>query len=255
MKFEIKSLSFSYPDKKVLHDISLTSDRSGEVIAVIGPNATGKSTLFRCIAGLLKPAEGIIKFDEKTLQGIGQTTWSQLVCFTPQFFSSNAALTVFETVLLAKKHAQGWNVKQDDIDAVSTILVQLNIDHLAQTYISDLSGGQQQMTSLAQAFVREPEVFLLDEPTSALDLRHQLQIMQTVRKVTHDRNITTFVALHDLNLVARYADRLILMREGCIIEDGSAVDVFNSPQLAETYGVNVEIYETKSGVKAISASL
>jgi iron complex transport system ATP-binding protein len=255
MKLEIKSLSFNYPGKKVLHEIDISSDRSGEVIAVIGPNATGKSTLCRCIASLLKPAGGSVMLDGKTLQSVGQTTWSQHVCFTPQFFSSNAALTVFETILLAKKHMHGWKVEQDDIDAVSAILAQLNIDHLAQTYISDLSGGQQQMTSLAQAFVREPKVFLLDEPTSALDLKHQLQIMQTVRKVTHKRNITTFVALHDLNLAARYADRLILMREGRIIEDGNAMEVFNSPQLAETYGVNLEIYETKNGVKAISASL
>lgn len=255
MKLEIQSLSFRYPGKNVLHDIDITAERSGEVIAVIGPNATGKSTLFRCIAGLLKPANGTITLDGKSIQNIGHSTWSQHICFTPQFFSSNAALTVFETILLAKKHMNGWKVHQNDIDAVSSILTELNIDHLSQTYISDLSGGQQQMASLAQAFIRHPDVFLLDEPTSALDLRHQLEIMQTVRKVTHERNITTFVALHDLNLAARYADRLILMREGRVIENGTASDVFNSPQLAITYGVNVEIYETKSGVKAISASI
>lgn len=255
MNLDIKSLSFDYPGKKVLHDIDLSVELSGEVIAVIGPNATGKSTFFRCIAGLLKPAFGEVTLDGNTIQDMGQSLWSQRVCFTPQFFSSNAALTVFETILLAKKHLNGWRVEPDDIEAVSTILAELKIDHLAQTYISDLSGGQQQMASLAQAFVRQPEVFLLDEPTSALDLRHQLEIMQTVRKVTHERKITTFVALHDLNLAARYADRLVLMREGRVIEDGNASDVFSSPQLAETYGVNVEIYQTKSGVSAISASL
>lgn len=164
-------------------------------------------------------------------------------------------MTVFETILLAKKHLNSWRVGDEDIEAVSDMLCELNIEHLAQTYISDLSGGQQQMASLAQAFIREPDIFLLDEPTSALDLRHQLQIMHTVRKVTHERNTTTFVALHDLNLAARYADRLILMREGKIIEDGSPSQVLASAQLGDTYGVSIEMYETQSGVNAISASL
>lgn len=255
MSLEIKNLSFSYPGKKVLSDINLTADSQGEVIAVIGPNATGKSTLFRCIAGLLKPAGGQISLGGDAAPNLGQAAWSKRVCFTPQFFSSNAALTVFETILLAKKHMNGWRVEDSDVEAVSNILNELNIEHLAQTYISDLSGGQQQMASLAQAFIRKPDIFLLDEPTSALDLRHQLQIMHNVRKVTHERNTTTFVALHDLNLAARYADRLILMREGKIIEDGSASDVLSSAQLGDTYGVNIEMYETQSGVKAISASL
>lgn len=255
MTFEIQNLSFSYPGKEVLRDVNLSVDLQGEVIAVIGPNATGKSTFFRCIAGLLKPAGGQISLSGKTVQNLGHAAWSKRVCFTPQSFSSNAALTVFETILLAKKHMNGWRVEDQDIEAVSDILKELNIEHLAQTYISDLSGGQQQMASLAQAFIRTPDIFLLDEPTSALDLRHQLQIMHTVRKVTHERNTTTFVALHDLNLAARYADRLILMREGAIIEDGSASDVLSSAQLGDTYGVNIEMYETLSGVKAISASL
>jgi iron complex transport system ATP-binding protein len=255
MSLDIKNLSFDYPGKKVLRDINLNVKSQGEVIAVIGPNATGKSTLFRCIAGLLKPNGGQISLDGKTLQHLGQAAWSKRVCFTPQFFSSNAALTVFETILLAKKHLNGWRVEEDDIEAVSYMLGELGIAHLAQMYISDLSGGQQQMASLAQAFIRKPDIFLLDEPTSALDLRHQLRIMHTVRKVTRERNTTTFVALHDLNLAARYADRLILMREGKVIEDGTASTVLASAQLGETYGVNIEMYETRSGVQAISAGL
>lgn len=255
MSLEIKNLSFNYPGKRVLRDINLKVKTQGEVIAVIGPNATGKSTLFRCIAGLLKPAEGQVSLDGDAAQNIGQAAWSKRVCFTPQFFSSNAALTVFETILLAKKHLNGWRVEDQDIEAVSDILSELGIEHLAQAYISDLSGGQQQMASLAQAFIRSPDIFLLDEPTSALDLRHQLQIMHTVRKVTHERNTTTFVALHDLNLAARYADRLILMREGKIIEDGTASEVLSSARLGDTYGVNIEMYETQSGINAISASL
>lgn len=255
MSLDIKNLSFDYPGNKVLCDINLSVKSQGEVIAVIGPNATGKSTLFRCIAGLLKPADGQISLNGETMQSLGQAAWSKQVCFTPQFFSSNTALTVFETILLAKKHLNGWRVEDIDIEDVSHMLNELGIEHLAQMYISDLSGGQQQMASLAQAFVRNPDIFLLDEPTSALDLRHQLHIMHTVRKVTHERNTTTFVALHDLNLAARYADRLILMREGKIIEDGTPSAVLASAQLGDTYGVNIEMYETQSGVQAISASL
>lgn len=255
MTLTIQDLSFSYPRKRVLCNINLRNLKAGQLSVLIGPNATGKSTLFRCIAGLLPVRSGAILLASKDIYQVGRRAWNDQVCFMPQSFTCNAALSVFDVVLLARMHLQGWRVKDDDIDSVAGILQQLGIEHLADTYIGDLSGGQQQMVSICQALVRSPTLFLLDEPTSALDLRHQLEIMSIVRKVTSERNITTIVSLHDLNLAARFADQLILMGEGRVIDHGDPVTLLASEQISKTYSVNLELHKTDSGMLTVAASL
>ena len=173
----------------------------------------------------------------------------------PQTFSSNAALTVFDVILLARKNLAGWRVSDEDVTVVAQTLEKLNISHLSEAFVGDLSGGQQQMVSIAQIIVRDPAMFLLDEPTSALDLRHQLEIMGIVRDETKARGIVSIVALHDLNLAARFADHVVLMRQGKIISSGKPADILASPELAETYGVNIDIQETKDGILTVAASL
>lgn len=255
MSLRVDGLSFSYGKKPVLHEIDLSCETGGMLTGLIGPNAAGKSTLFRCIAGLLNHKIGTIVLDGTNRRSTGQQAWSKQVCYMPQSFSSNAALSVFEIVLLARKHMRGWRVETADIDAVAGTLRRLDIEDLSEAHVGDLSGGQQQMVSIAQALIRQPRVLLLDEPTSALDLRHQLEIMDTIRTVTRERGITTIVALHDLNLAARFADRLVLMRKGRIAAEGDPATILPSPELADTYGVTVELFRTNSGVPAVSASL
>jgi len=255
MTLSIEKLSFSYAKKQVLHDISVTDFEPGKLTALIGPNATGKSTFFKCISGMLETENAHIEVAGKIFNKSDRQSWNQNVCYMPQSFTSNAALTVFDVILLARKHMQGWKVSDNDINEVAFILRKLNIEHLSETYVGDLSGGQQQMVSIAQAIVRKPSLFLLDEPTSALDLRHQLEIMQTIKNETQDRNIISIVALHDLNLAARFADHIILMREGTVIETGSPEKILNSPELAITYGVNIEVNESKDGTLTVAASL
>jgi len=256
MTLEIQNLNFGYTAKKpVLHDISVDGFKAGELTALIGPNATGKSTFFKCVAGILDPGENAIRVGGETSAQIGRSAWNRKVCYMPQIFSSNAALTVFEVVLLARKNLSGWRVSDDDVNVVAQALEKLRIDHLSEGYVGDLSGGQQQMVSIAQIVVRNPEMFLLDEPTSALDLRHQLEIMGIIRDETKSRGIVSIVALHDLNLAARFADHVVLMREGRIISTGPPSEVLASPELAETYGVNIDIHETKDGILTVAASL
>ena len=255
MSLQIQNLTFGYTKQPVLHDISVDGFKPGELTALIGPNATGKSTFFKCVAGVLNIPANDVSVEGETLIQTGRTAWNRNVCYMPQAFASNAALTVFDVVLLARKNLQGWRVSDDDVVGVAKILEKLDISHLSETFVGDLSGGQQQMVSIAQAIVRDPSLFLLDEPTSALDLRHQLEIMDIIREVTRERSIVSVVALHDLNLAARFADHVVLMREGRIILSGPPSEVLASPELAETYGVNIDIHETKDGILTVAASL
>ncbi|MEP0518898.1 MAG: ABC transporter ATP-binding protein [Hyphomicrobiales bacterium] len=255
MSLEVKSLSFHYGKKQVLNSINVVGVKPGQLTALIGPNAAGKSTFFKSISGLLKPSHGTVELNGVDLASLPYADQVRRVCYMPQFFSANASLTVFDVILLARKNLSQWSVKADDVEAVSTLLVSLGIDALSQTYVSDLSGGQQQMVSIAQALIREPEVFLFDEPTSALDLKRQLEIMSAIKKAAIDRNIICMVALHDLNLAARFADNILLLQNGTLAADGSPNQVLASAAVEETYGVKVEIIQSSEGQIHVSAYL
>ncbi|MEM8665129.1 MAG: ABC transporter ATP-binding protein [Pseudomonadota bacterium] len=255
MTLKIRNLSFAYPRKKVLSAVNAGPLRRGAVTALIGPNAAGKSTLFRCIAGLLPRYSGRIALDGEALEPLPARERVKRVAFMPQFFAANAALSVFDVVLLARKSLSGWAVERADVDRVAAVLESFGIAHLADADIGALSGGQQQLVSVCQALVREPQVFLFDEPTSALDLKHQLEIMTAIVRETRRRNAVTIVALHDLNLAARFADHVLLMREGTVVADADPAQVLADTALAETYGVAIELITHERTGLHVSASL
>ncbi|MEM9320982.1 MAG: ABC transporter ATP-binding protein, partial [Pseudomonadota bacterium] len=132
-------------------------------------------------------------------------------------------------------------VTDADMQAVGEALHAAQIGHLAEAYISELSGGQSQMVSVAQALIRNSEVYLFDEPTSALDLNHQLRVLGQIRAAMQARGAVGVVALHDLNLAARFADRLILLRAGEVLAEGAPDAVLHGPEIAQTYGVEIHI--------------
>ncbi|OIQ44499.1 MAG: iron ABC transporter ATP-binding protein [Roseobacter sp. MedPE-SW] len=238
---QAQGLGFCYGPKTVLKDAGFNSLRPGHLTALIGPNAAGKSTLFRLIAGLSRPVSGSITLGGNDLANLSSRARLKRICFMPQFFAANAALSVFDVVMMAHKQLRGWRVSEADMQAVGQALSQAGIGHLAQAYVSDLSGGQSQMVSVAQALIRESDVYLFDEPTSALDLRHQLEVLTRIKEAMQARQSIGIVALHDLNLAARFADHLILLGQGRIVAEGPPEIVLRSKAISEIYGVDVEI--------------
>lgn len=247
---EIKNLRFGYGSKPVLENIKmLASPRA--ITAVIGPNAAGKSTLLKCIAGMLKP-EGSIVFDGKEMNNFEKEEITKYVCYLPQESSARAVLTVFEAVLLGRLHSLSWRVSDDALTLVSEVLEDLEIADLASRYLNELSGGQKQMVSIAQSLVREPKILLLDEPTSNLDLQHQLEVLDLIRDVTVEREITTLIALHDLNLAARYADEFVVMHNGAVYASGKPASVLTPETVRYIYGVNATVYADGNGIPQIT---
>ncbi|MEM1390017.1 MAG: ABC transporter ATP-binding protein [Pseudomonadota bacterium] len=255
MTLSLEMLSFAYPNRPVLDRVSAGPLKRGALTAVIGPNAAGKSTLFRCIAGLLTRYTGRVLLDGAALEPLKPRMRVNRVAFMPQFFAASAALSVFDVVLLARKNLSGWAVDQADVNRVAHVLDMFGIGHLSDVDIGALSGGQQQMVSVCQALVREPDVYLFDEPTSALDLKHQLEIMTAISKETGQRNAVACVALHDLNLAARFADHVVLMSEGKIVAAGPPEDVLAAQELAQTYGVAIDLIRHSGTGLHVCASL
>ncbi len=240
MKLTIEGLSFHYGNRPILHNVTLTAAGAGKITALIGPNAAGKSTLFKCMAGLLRPT-GRLLLNERPLSTYTREKLAQHICYLPQETAVNAVLTVFEAVLLARKQHASWRASNEDLLAVANGLETLGISHLSLRYLNELSGGQKQMVSLAQALVRQPDILLLDEPTSALDLHHQLKVLELVQQITTDRQMVTFIALHDLNLAAQFADHFIVIKEGRIYGSGDGEAILTSTMISEVYNVEAQV--------------
>jgi iron complex transport system ATP-binding protein len=240
MKLTVENICFSYGKRAVLQDVTLVPAEPGKLTALIGPNAAGKSTLFKCMAGLLQPS-GQLQLDGRPLKSYSREKLAEHICYLPQEVAVNAVLTVFEAVLLARKQHASWRASDEDLMAVSDGLQTLGIGHLSLRYLNELSGGQKQMVSLAQALVRKPSILLLDEPTSALDLHHQLKVLELVQQITRERNMVTFIALHDLNLAAQFADHFVVIKGGRIYGSGNGNAMLTAEMIGAVYNVEAQV--------------
>ncbi|WP_181708177.1 ABC transporter ATP-binding protein [Chthonobacter rhizosphaerae] len=230
-----------YGRRPVLSGITTPEIAGGTVTAVIGPNATGKSSLFRRIAGLLEGPGEVRVSDPRP----------DAVCYMPQDTAANTVLTVYESVLLARKQRTGWSVAERDLVAVDAALDRLRIRDLAFRGLGELSGGQRQLVSLAQTIVREPSVVLLDEPTSALDLHRQIEVVDLIRSLARERGLCALVALHDLALASRLADGVIVLSDGRMHACGPAREVITDHMLRTVYRVDGRVSQAPSGRLAI----
>ncbi|ABD39961.1 ABC transporter related protein [Methanospirillum hungatei JF-1] len=239
VNLEINDVSFSYPGADILHNITF-SIGPGEMTGLIGPNGSGKSTLIKCIDTILKP-KGSILLSGKDILTMPRVDLAKSIGLVPQHGTSAMDSTVFETVLMGRRPHAAWRISEEDINKVAHALERLGIGDMAMRDFSSLSGGQKQMVLLARAICQEPEVLLLDEPTSALDIRHQLEVLEIVNHLVKERNMSAIIALHDLNLGARYTDSMVMLRQGVIFSAGSPVDLYTPEMIEEVYGVKAEI--------------
>jgi iron complex transport system ATP-binding protein len=255
MALELRSLSFGYANFPLFEALQAEPLKRGELTALVGPNGAGQSSLFRLIAGLARPSGGSIRLDGGDAAALSPRRRSERIFLLTQHTSIRAALGVFDVVLLARQGWRGGKASDEDIARVEEALEALDIEHLSDRMVTELSGGQQQLVALCQALVRDPDVLLLDEPTSALDLRHQLKVMHLVHEVTRRRNMVTIAALHDLGLASRFADRFMLLHEGRIAADGIPEDVLSDTRAGDAYGVGIRLERTSGGRLVIDPHL
>jgi iron complex transport system ATP-binding protein len=235
----LKDVGASYGRVTVLSKVGIDLLQSGSVTAVIGPNAAGKSTLFKRIAGLIS-GPGLVQLSDT--EGGDRT-----ICYMPQDTGANAVLTVYESILLSAKQGGGWRVQDSELNEIDAILKALRIEDLAFRGLGELSGGQRQLVSLAQALVRRPEVLLMDEPTSALDLHRQIEVLGFVADLAKKNGMIVLIALHDLNHALRYCESTIVIAKGEMIVSGNTCDVINADMLRDIYKIEARIENCSLG--------
>ena len=243
LKMNLTDIKISYGKNNIIKNIK-AEFYGGNVVSLIGPNGTGKTTLLKAIAHLIK-YEGDIGVIGET----GYKNFRDSFTYVPQMSVNNINLTVFEIVLLGRVRDLTWKIEKIHLNAVAEILDELNLSHLSCSKFSSLSGGQKQMVIMAQAMVSKPKILLLDEPTSALDLKHQLQIMETAKKYTKKTGSITVIVLHDIALAARYSDEILLLHS---IQQGIPEEVLKEELLEKIYGVELDISKSSRGFISIT---
>ncbi len=240
VKLKIKDVGFSYASVPVLNGICIELTAS-EMLGIVGPNGAGKSTLIRCIDRILKPQRGSILLDGQDIKEMHLMELARKIGYIPQSTSQIFPATVFDTVLMGRRPHLGWRSSEKDTEMVLEMLQMLNIEEFAMRDINELSGGQQQKVFIARALTQEPAVLLLDEPTSNLDIRHQLEVMDIIKNIVREKGIAAIMAIHDLNLASRYADRIVMMNGGEIFDAGDAASVLTPENIKHVYDVEVEV--------------
>jgi iron complex transport system ATP-binding protein len=239
VKITIKDLTFSYSSNKILDDLNLAIEES-EILSLVGPNGSGKTTLIKCIDRILKP-KGSILLDSRRLEDMTSVEIARVFGYVPQSSSTPLNTTVFDTVLMGRRPHISWRVSDADIEKVADTLELLHLEKFSMRDFSQLSGGQKQKVLIARALCQEPEVLLLDEPTSNLDMKHQLDVMETISSLVKEKRISAVMAIHDLNLAARFSDKLAMMMGGKVYAVGSPNALITESNIGYVYGIEAQV--------------
>jgi iron complex transport system ATP-binding protein len=228
-----------------LEDVSVDIMR-GEMVALLGPNGSGKSTLLRNLSGILRPAKGTVHLSdpaEVDLASLSPRERARRIAFVPQQVQIRFPFTVRELVMMGRSPHQGrMGLEQtDDLNIVARCMDMVQVTHLADRPVDELSGGEAQRVVVAQALAQGSDILLLDEPTSHLDINFQCEIMDLLQDLHSKRGYTVLISLHDLNLAATYCDRAVLLCGGRLHSQGSPVEVLTEDTIREVYGARVRV--------------
>ncbi|GHB68342.1 cobalamin/Fe3+-siderophore ABC transporter ATP-binding protein [Streptomyces xanthochromogenes] len=234
-----RELTLAYEDRTVVHGLDLAVP-DGKVTVIVGPNACGKSTTLRALGRLLKPRGGAVLLDGTELARIPTKRIAQAIGLLPQSPVAPEAITVADLVSRGRQPHQHWWQQWSDADerAVTDAMDRTDVTALADRPVDELSGGQRQRVWIAMALAQETGVLLLDEPTTYLDISHQVEVMDLVRQLNHERGRTVVMVLHDLNQAARYADHLVAMKAGRIVAEGRPEEVVTAELVREVFGLD-----------------
>lgn len=239
---EVKDLSFAYKDKKILDNLSF-SVQPNQFVAVLGINGAGKSTLIKCLNKIINFDSGTVKVCNKTLSDTSIVELSKMVSYVPQSVSTGFSMDVYDVILLGRRPYIGWRIGKNDRDIVQSVITRLGLDDFIFRKFHTLSGGEQQRVIIAKAIVQDPTLYLFDEPTSNLDLSSQFEILYEIKNLVlnKEKKCSALVAMHDINLAAKFADKIIIIDENTIYCYDTPYTALNRETISKVYGVVVDV--------------
>jgi len=232
----------AYGDKVVVDDLDLQLT-DGSFTAIVGPNGCGKSTLLRALGRLLRPTGGSVLLDGRAITATSTREVAKVLGMLPQTPLAPEGLTVADLVARGRHPHQSWlrQWSSDDEAVVTEALTWTDMADLADAPVDALSGGQRQRAWISMALAQGTDLLLLDEPTTYLDLAHQVDVLELVARLHTERGRTVAVVLHDLNLAARYAQRLVAMKDGVLVASGTPEEVLTEQLLADVFELEARV--------------
>ena len=244
---EARAVSFAYGTTPIVSDVSMTLPR-GVIGALIGANGSGKSTLIRLLAGLLTPASGHVFVEDVPLESLTLRERAKRIAYVPQSTPTVFPFTALEVVLTGRSPYGGrftFGSREDEEIAMGA-LESLSAAHLARRPVTELSGGELQLVTIARALAQQPEVMLLDEPASALDLKHRTQLAHALRRLSDEHGIAVLTITHDLMLLDSVADLIFAMKCGRMVAMGGPEEVLVEDVLSDVYDARVRSVRSRN---------
>lgn len=239
----VEGLNYTRDGKQILRDVTLTV-APGELVGLVGPNGAGKSTLLKVVSGLWPGADGSITLCDKPLKQYTARKVARVIAQVPQITALDFPFSVRQIVTMGRNpHLSRFELETErDRRIVNEAMQRTRTLDLADRLISTLSGGERQRVLIARALTQEPRLLLLDEPTANLDLQHELGIFDLIRDLIQRDALGSLVAIHDLELAARFCDRLLLLHQGRVLAEGSPTEVLTPEILHRAYGIKTQAY-------------
>lgn len=258
-EFTINNLNFSYSQKseKILKNVNLNI-HSNKFTAIIGANASGKSTLFKLLSGEEKPSNGSVKYYGKEIIDIDLKSRSKDIAIVHQITETINYFTVEEIVEMARTSYHSFfnnKLSIEDKKAIQKALKMVGLEHIKNKYFNQLSGGQRQRVWIALALAKEPKTILLDEPMTFLDIKYQLEILSILKKLINEYNITVVAILHDLNQVLHYSDYVIAIKDGLLYAEGKTKDTITKELVRDLFDINADFVKCHHGKKILDIYL
>lgn len=242
MGLKVEDLSFSRSNRTIFQGLSFSVEK-GQMTAVMGPNGVGKTTLLRCIGGILSPTRGSVAVDGVPVSSMTRLQCAKVMAYVPQF-AEPQHMTVFDSVLLGRRPHLTWRVSEKDIDIVEKSLRLLDLWPFRLRFMDQLSGGERQKVAVARALAQEPKVMLLDEVTSSLDMKNKKDLMTALSRIVKDQGLCAVASIHDVNLALRHGDRCLFMKDWEETVCCSPCDV-TGDTIERIYGLKADVLDHK----------
>lgn len=241
---EARNLKIGYEEKIIVDDFSF-SVKEGEIVSVIGPNGSGKSTLLKCISRYIKSKEGVVHFEKEDMSKMNIKKVAKKMASLSQYNRSPDDITVEELIYYGRMPHKKWHEKKNkkDIEIMNWAIKETSVEDYRNKKVSSLSGGERQRVWIAMALTQKPKILLLDEPTTYLDICHQLEVMELVKKLNKNLNLTVVMVLHDLCQAANYSDKVVVIKKGNLVAEGPPREILTTKLIKDVYNVDAFIRE------------
>lgn len=240
MILKVDNLEFRYNSSPVIRGVCFSVEE-GEILAILGPNGTGKTTLLKCLNRILAPRSGSVLIDSHDIHAMAPAQRARQIGWVPQSGEATR-MKVYDLVLLARKPYFRWSPSVEDHAKAEEALRLLGLEKLSMRYADELSGGEFQLVQIVRALAQDPRLILFDEPTSSLDITHQHDLMAKISALIHGSPRAAVMTMHDINLALRYADKFLLLKEGTVWAMGDR-SIITPENIREVYRLNAQVVQ------------